>query len=830
MKKEQKEQLDHFLKLLAQAHNEIRKACERGSVPVILQLLSDCQTGAIRMGELIEAAEGEDCPAILRIEAYCETVYRLYAAAAEGRALSGSRSYKALRLAWSEIKASVKNDVKIRWEAVFLPYKASMWDSMESVWRAAAADENCDAYVIPIPYFDKNPDGSVRDIHYEGHSYPEEVPVVDYRSYDFEKRRPDLVFIHNPYDDCNFVTSVDPAFYSWELKKSAGLLIYIPYFSTGGHGAQSFQGLPSYDHVDYIVIQTERESQCFPPHLRSKLLPLGSPKFDRVLGPSPAPGGPPPEWREKITGKVFFCNTSIGEVLTHGERVLQKLTAVFDTFAGMEDATLLWRPHPLLESTLASMRPELLPLYKRARLKFQRLAHGILDTTPDVHQSVRLADAYIGGPSSVVQLFGVSGKPIFFTNASIDPNADPALFENVEITDCVPAAGGFWAVARDRNCLMRFGMDGTVLESYKIPNERIDAPLLYGSIRHDGDKLYLIPYRAEELAVFDLKSKTFQKLRLPELPSPQPVHDKFLESVVYGRSIYMIPTWYPALVRLNCAAGELSFYSVSENLPFSLNGSALLGNRLLTASVSPGPVHTMNLDTEERGSSPAGSPDGPFACMAGNGRRMILGSHRGGKLICWDLETGETTELTDYPESRERTALCFFKAVCLGDNVYVFPREGGHILKISLNSLQVETFAADIQSKKPGAGKFAYTMVKKLDDGRILAQSSSRRGLDLFNQDGWSAHIPLRIAPDKLPYSPGDLFYALNVSFPYISQESVFFSLKDFIRLVSDGLHDKDQQLERFRCVSNHLDGNCGAEVYRTVTKKMLEADQRRPV
>lgn len=43
-----------------------------------------------------------------------------------------------------------------------------MWDSLESVWKKAAADERCEAYVVPIPYFDKNPDGSLGQMHYDG--------------------------------------------------------------------------------------------------------------------------------------------------------------------------------------------------------------------------------------------------------------------------------------------------------------------------------------------------------------------------------------------------------------------------------------------------------------------------------------------------------------------------------------------------------------------------------------------------------------------------------------------------------------------------------------
>ncbi len=46
----------------------------------------------------------------------------------------------------------LKTEKEVKNIIVFLPYKASMWDSLESVWRAAYEDkEHCEAYVVPIP-------------------------------------------------------------------------------------------------------------------------------------------------------------------------------------------------------------------------------------------------------------------------------------------------------------------------------------------------------------------------------------------------------------------------------------------------------------------------------------------------------------------------------------------------------------------------------------------------------------------------------------------------------------------------------------------------------
>ena len=85
------------------------------------------------------------------------------------------------------IVLETSREEKFKREVVFLPYKASMWDSLESVWKAADEDrENCLAYVIPIPYCDRNPDGTAREWHCEKDLFPKYVPTMDWQSVDLQ--------------------------------------------------------------------------------------------------------------------------------------------------------------------------------------------------------------------------------------------------------------------------------------------------------------------------------------------------------------------------------------------------------------------------------------------------------------------------------------------------------------------------------------------------------------------------------------------------------------------------------------------------------------------
>jgi len=218
MRKQQKKQAEEVVRLLGQLHEGIKKAIAAGMHQEAMGLLAQCQESAIQLGEAIEETEGEAFEAVLLLECYCEKVYGIYDALEQGQAVNGSKVEKALRKALIPVENSIKNNIKARTEAVFLPYKAAMWDSLESVWKAAKEDPDCDAYVVPIPYYTKNPDGSFREEHYEGDLYPDYVLVTWYGDYDFAGRRPDMVFIHNSYDNNNYLTSVHPFFNSKNLK------------------------------------------------------------------------------------------------------------------------------------------------------------------------------------------------------------------------------------------------------------------------------------------------------------------------------------------------------------------------------------------------------------------------------------------------------------------------------------------------------------------------------------------------------------------------------------------------------------------------------------
>lgn len=394
----------------------------------LIQLLSNCQDGAVSIGETIEKLYGEGTETVTELEAYCEKLYQMTLVLERpGRA---KELLQDLTKQILYVRRLIEKEISDRLEAVFLPYKASMWDSLESIWRAAEEDPDCDAYVIPIPYYDRNPDGSFREEHYEGGEFPEDVSITHYDEYDLSVRMPDIIFIHNPYDGGNYVTSVHPYFYSKNLKKFTDKLVYVPYFVQNGEGIdENFATPPAVFYADYIIAQTEKEredyirycSKLYPQgQFEKKVLALGSPKIDKVRSVSRDNVKVPEEWLERIEGKkVILYNTSLNGLLNASGVYLEKMRDVFNLFLDRGDAVLLWRPHPLMESTLLSMRPELYTEYMELKDWFLKENIGIYDDTTDMYPAIGLSDAYYGDMSSLVWLYRETGKPVMIQDVEV---------------------------------------------------------------------------------------------------------------------------------------------------------------------------------------------------------------------------------------------------------------------------------------------------------------------------------------------------------------------------------------------------------------------------
>ena len=404
---------------------------------------------------------------------------------------------------------------EIKKEIVFLPYKASMWDSLETIWQAANEDkEHCNAYVVPIPYAERNQDGTAREWHHEIGLFPENVPVIDYHQLDLEQLHPDIIYIHNPYDHRNLVTSVDERFYSYNLKKYTDKLVYVPYCVSGKHVSQGMCETSALQYADHVILESEgikeQYERYYPygPVPEGKFLALGSPKYDKVKLAKKEDYPLPKAWADLVRGKkVILYATTIHDQLKNYERTIQKLESILEFFKQRDDVVLWWRPHPLLQNTFDTMRPSICDKYRAIVERYKAEGWGIYDESGDLDCAIAWSDAYYGDGSSLIYLYRVTGKPVILTDFNLSVQED-----NCKLVFCSPCFVENKNYFVPINFDSLFAFDSTTNKLQMVDrlqhNADDDSAITFGGVVQAGTKLLAYPngFNSSDFVEYDLQT------------------------------------------------------------------------------------------------------------------------------------------------------------------------------------------------------------------------------------------------------------------------------------------------------------------------------------
>ena len=290
----------------------------------------------------------------------------------------------------------------------FLPYKRSMWNSMESVYeecKAAGADAHC----YPIPYLrmkeNKEPDYLDSDFSLFG-DIAEPIETLD---------RADYVAIHYQYEDNNFVTNMIPKYFTDALKERYhAKVVYLPYGIGSSTGAFAIQ--PGCRHIDYAFLENEECAERFIAGWKTqgidftgRVFGFGSAKLDvaRALPDKLIPE----EWSEQLGDRtvILICN-SLGPFLTDPYRRMDAYEAhlIRELYEGH---AVIFRPHPLLWTTIKSMRPDTAERYNNFIRESKMRDHVIVDESEYLERAIAASDRLIADPTSVILMWRETGKP-----------------------------------------------------------------------------------------------------------------------------------------------------------------------------------------------------------------------------------------------------------------------------------------------------------------------------------------------------------------------------------------------------------------------------------
>jgi hypothetical protein len=503
-----------------------------------------------------------------------------------------------------------------------------MSDCIKTIYLAAKADPMCDTFWIPVPYYERNPDGSLGKMHYEGADHYEEgIECIDWQEYDIKTRRPDVIFTFSPYDDLGVLTSIHPDYYCEKLRDLTDLLVYVPYFVTTGAITDAYTQCAGVLQAHLVVLESEEVKNAYVRdymefekhgysrtvygHPKDKFVVLGSPKYDAVLSSKPDDFTLPDEWLKIMTNqdetrkKAVFYNTSIFTALNNKELYLKKIRSVFETFKTRNDIILWWRPHPLIRTAYSGFHTKLLAEYDQIVEDYKNAGWGIYDDSPDLHRAIACTDMYYGDSSSVALLYEKTGKPIVYQ----DVNSSYAFSELVcRIPETLSVIdNSLYYKMPLCNTVLSFDI-GTCIPSYSfsIPNTPIFGQhwLYYQSEVIDG-KIYFIPYFRDELVIYDSRTGICRTARL-ELQDEYITtgKGKFMGILQCGDLLFLLPQYYSSIIAydiktsktIHCLDLKSVFPRADNSIGYFWRFEWLSFSRILLPAVSENAVLEFDLD------------------------------------------------------------------------------------------------------------------------------------------------------------------------------------------------------------------------------------------
>ena len=411
----------------------------------IITYLSELQNNIVSFGTLTESIKGEDCKTVKLLEQYLEVIYKVakyvqkfdegisYEASAESKYAECDEEVKDT---FASISDAIDSEIVNRRSVLFLPVKAKHFSSMRMAYEMETATPDTDVYVMPLPYYYKEYDGSFKD---EMHIDTEEfikanIPVTDYSRFDLSLLCPEKIYINSAYDEYNMAVSVDTRFYARNVKKYTEKLIYIPYFKLMEfdranypcwYNMQYYCTVPGVVMADKVYVQSENTRKVYIDKLNEW---VGDEKYTEIweqkidVYDESCEEHSEDELRDAGSEKTIVWFVSAGSLAEFGDKYIEKAYRNLDVFALSKDKLkVLLNSEPFLDEMIKNYSDELYKKWTGFIDEFNR--SGIGEVVSQVEEksveALLKANAYYGDPSSICKDFILMKKPVMLQNVEV---------------------------------------------------------------------------------------------------------------------------------------------------------------------------------------------------------------------------------------------------------------------------------------------------------------------------------------------------------------------------------------------------------------------------
>ncbi len=502
-------------------------------------------------------------------------------------------------------------------------------------------------------------------------------------------------------------------------------------------------------------------------------------------------------WQERIKGKkVILYNTSVSSMLSGNHLHIQKMNKVFDTFKRQKDVILWWRPHPLESSTIESMRPELLEMYKQLRRKFLEEDIGILDESVDLNRAIAISDAYYGDFSSIIHLYTAVGKPVLIASDSVQ-KTDSCNELFLWIIDYCIIDTVMYCISAYSNIVYQINIKTLEVEDIiEFGGEYPKRNVLFSSIMAVDGKLVIMPDTGNHIIFYDIENKKadYRKYGINHTNKRFEYFHSDKDDVLFMQRVK------GGTVRIDVKKSEI--ISKSDKVSINLTKFCRDNDTIYSTELSGNKIYEIDMEKGEANLIYTGQGSDCFCEAAKIGNILVI-PHQSSqpRITLWNRESCKRRDIVDFPQDFR----CFsrypyaFMIAYLG-NVYLFPYQSNMILKIDVENNSVSCFKK-FDYDKTTVELGIYLQCVRQRENKVYAFNTRTNAWDAINFDtGEISSYPVKISEKLKDYIIGRSIFniddTINKNESFYDTEFYCNTLGDYIKAVSRLCKKEDSFLE----------------------------------
>lgn len=231
----------------------------------------------------------------------------------------------------------------------------------------------------------------------------------------------------------------------------------------------------------------------------------------------------------------------------------------------------------------------------------------------------------------------------------------------IVVSDAIRIDDKIWFMSDTYNGLFCMDIASEKIELMEtFPNELYTQRFLYSYMERVGDKIYFAPYFAREVAVYDTKKHSFEKIKIDEEMLQRRLGEElFIGIQKYNNFLFFIPAYSKAIIRLNLENHEIQYITewserIGENYDknniFFWKQKVLRGNNLFIPFYNMNAILEFNCDSLDCEIRKLDVDETGYSGACEVGKNIWLYTRQAGNLLGWNPENNEITRVDIYDE------------------------------------------------------------------------------------------------------------------------------------------------------------------------------------